>query len=142
MESSEKKFFGWRGKILYIDLSNKIVREDELPESYIEGYIGGSGINARILYDLLRKNPLIDALDPENPLIFGCGPLVGTEFPCASRFTVTAKSPLTGIFGDTNAGGYFPVRLKQAGYDHIVIQGRLSNTCRDPHRKGQKCSDR
>ena len=63
---------------------------------------------------------------PENPLIFGCGPLVGTPFPCASRFTVTAKSPLTGIFGDTNAGGWFPVRLKQAGYDHIVIQGKAA----------------
>ncbi len=126
MESGEKKFFGWRGKILYINLSNRTNREDELPESYVEGYIGGSGINARILYDLLRDNPTIDALDPENPLIFGCGPLVGTEFPCASRFTVTAKSPLTGIFGDTNAGGYFPVRLKQAGYDHIVIQGSSS----------------
>ena len=94
------------------------------PATYMDGYIGGAGINARLLYDLMRTNPQADALSPENPLIFGCGPLVGTTFPCASRFTVTGKSPLTGIFGDTNAGGWFPVRLKQAGYDHIVIQGK------------------
>jgi aldehyde:ferredoxin oxidoreductase len=72
----------------------------------------------------MHGNPHADPLAPENPLIFGCGPLVGTPFPCASRFTVTGKSPLTGIFGDSNAGGWFPARLKQAGYDHIVIQGK------------------
>ena len=118
--------FGWRGKILHVDLSQAKTWEEELPREYIDGYIGGAGINARLLYDLLRHNPLADPLSPENPLIFGCGPLVGTPFPCASRFTVTAKSPLTGIFGDTNAGGWFPVRLKQAGYDHIVIQGKAA----------------
>jgi len=123
MAGEKKPIFGWSGKILRIDLTKKTIHEDELPEEYIEGYIGGAGINARILYDVLRENPTVDALDPANPLIFGCGPLVGTEFPCASRFTVTSKSPLTGIFGDSNAGGFFPVRLKQAGYDHIVIQG-------------------
>ncbi|MCP4714468.1 MAG: aldehyde ferredoxin oxidoreductase, partial [Deltaproteobacteria bacterium] len=76
------------------------------------------------LYDHVRLNPNVDPLAPENPIIFGCGPLVGTPFPCASRFTVTSKSPLTGIFGDTNAGGFFPVRMKQAGYDHLVITGK------------------
>jgi aldehyde:ferredoxin oxidoreductase len=116
--------FGWRGKILRVNLSESKLWDEGLSREYIDGYIGGAGINARLLYDLMRRNPLADALAPENPLIFGCGPLVGTTFPCASRFTVTSKSPLTGIFGDTNAGGWFPVRLKHAGYDHIVIQGK------------------
>jgi aldehyde:ferredoxin oxidoreductase len=120
----QARMFGWRGKILRVNLSQSKTWEEELPREYIDGYIGGAGINARLLYDLMRHNPQADPLSPENPLIFGCGPLVGTPFPCASRFTVTAKSPLTGIFGDTNAGGWFPVRLKQAGYDHIVIQGK------------------
>lgn len=126
-ESCSKEFFGWRGKILRVDLSSGTIREEELSDDYIEGYIGGAGINSRLLFDGLRDNPGIDPLDPANPLIFGSGPIVGTQFPCASRFTVTAKSPLTGIFGDTNAGGFFAVRLKQAGYDHIVIQGRAKN---------------
>jgi aldehyde:ferredoxin oxidoreductase len=116
--------YGWRGEILQVDLSQSKIEEEELPREYMERYIGGAGVNARLLYDLMRDNPRADALAPGSPLIFGCGPMVGTRFPCASRFTVTGKSPLTGIFGDTNAGGYFPVRLKQAGYDHIIIRGR------------------
>ena len=119
-----KKVFGWRGKILRVDLSASRIWDEELSPKHMDGYIGGAGINARLLYDLMIDDPRADALAPGNPLIIGCGPLVGTRFPCASRFTVTAKSPLTGIFGDSNAGGWFPVRLKQAGYDHIVIQGR------------------
>ena len=115
--------FGWRGKILRVDLSDSKIWEEVLSEELVDNYIGGAGINAKLLYDLTCENPQIDPLDPFSPLIFGCGVTVGTRFPCNSRFTVTAKSPLTGIFGDSNAGGWFPARMKQAGYDHIVIQG-------------------
>jgi aldehyde:ferredoxin oxidoreductase len=119
-----KRSYGWRGKILWVDLSKSELREEELPQELRDKYIGGAGINARLLYNLMRAHPHLDPLAPENPLIFGFGVLVGTSFPCTSRFTVTAKSPLTRIFGDSNAGGFFPARVKQAGYDHIVIQGR------------------
>jgi aldehyde:ferredoxin oxidoreductase len=121
---AKEELFGWRGKILVVDLSQNKIVEQDLPEEYLEKYIGGSGLNARLFYDHIRANPDIDPCAPENPIVFGCGPLVGTPFPTGSRFTVTSKSPLTGIFGDTNAGGFFPVRLKQAGYDHIVIKGK------------------
>jgi len=122
--SEHKSIFGWRGRILRVDLSQSKIWDEELSREYIDGYTGGAGINARLFYDLMRHNLHADPLAPENPLIFGCGPMVGTQFPCASRFTVTAKSPLTGIFGDSNAGGWFAARLKQAGYDHIIIQGK------------------
>lgn len=115
---------GWRGKILQVDLSEPRVWEEELAEELARGYTGGAGINARLLYDLLRNDVHVDPLAPENPLIFGFGILVGTSFPCSSRMTVTAKSPLTRIFGDSNSGGIFPARVKQAGYDHIVIRGK------------------
>lgn len=126
MPKTTDALFGWRGRLLRVDLSLSEIYEEKIPPQYLDGFIGGSGINARLLYDCLRTNPQTDPLSPENPLIFGCGPMVGTEFPCATRFTVTAKSPLTGIFGDTNAGGWLPVRLKQIGYDHIIIQGKAS----------------
>ena len=116
--------YGWRGKVLQVDLSNEKIWEEDLSRELRSNYTGGAGINARIFYDLVRAHPELDPLSPENPLIFGCGPLVGTTFPCATRYTVTAKSPLTRIFGDSNAGGYFGVRMKQAGYDHIVIRGK------------------
>ncbi len=116
--------YGWRGRILHVDLSESRIWEEELTEDLMYDYIGGSGINARLFYDLIKEAPGVDPLSPENPLIFGFGQLVGTSFPCATRYTVTSKSPLTGIFGDSNAGGYFGVRVKQAGYDHIVIRGK------------------
>ena len=120
----KNKIFGFMGKIIQVDLSDNRIWEEETPEELMKNYIGGSGINARLFYNLVRNNPHIDPLSSENPLIFGFGPLVGTKFPSAVRYTVTSKSPLTGIFGDSNAGGFFGVRAKQAGYDHIIIRGR------------------
>ncbi len=119
------KQYGWRGNILQVDLTRSKLWVEDLPPELESDYTGGAGINARLLYDLVRGNPDLDPLGPENPLIFGCGPVVGTPFPCATRFTVTAKSPLTRLFGDSNAGGYFAVRMKKAGYDHIVVRGRV-----------------
>jgi aldehyde:ferredoxin oxidoreductase len=136
--NNAKNKCGWRGKILQVDLTNSLVRDEDLSDDLIKGYIGGAGINARLLYDLLRDDPLLDPLSPENPLIFGVGPVVGTTFPCASRFTITSKSPLTGIFGDANGGGFFPVRLKHAGYDHIVIRGRADKPVALLIEKGKK----
>ncbi len=121
------KYYGWHGRVLNVDLTDRTIKEKKLPENLINDYIGASGINARLLYDLMKDNIHADPLSSENPLIFGFGPSVGTTFPCASRFTVTAKSPLTGIFGDSNAGGYFSLKVKQAGYDHIVITGKADN---------------
>jgi aldehyde:ferredoxin oxidoreductase len=70
--------------------------------------------------------PGTNPLGPENNLYFATGPLVGTSFPTASRFNISAKSPQTGILGDTNAGGHFASEMKFAGYDQIVLKGRSS----------------
>jgi len=123
MENQSQKSYGWTGKILKVDLSRGDIWEEQLSEELKEGYVGGAGINARLLYDALKDKIQADPLGPDNPLIFGLGVLVGTSFPCTSRMTITAKSPVTGIFGDSNGGGFFPARLKHAGYDHVVITG-------------------
>jgi aldehyde:ferredoxin oxidoreductase len=65
----------------------------------------------------------MDPFHPDAPLIFGVGPLGGTQAPCSGRFTLTFKSPLTGIFADSNCGGHFGPELKMAGYDHVVVTG-------------------
>jgi aldehyde:ferredoxin oxidoreductase len=124
MQAKISQTYGFRGKMLQVDLSKDEIWEEELPEILMQDYVGGAGINAKLFYDIMRNNPDLSPLSPENPLIFGAGPVVGTSFPCATRYTVTSKSPLTGIFGDTNAGGYFGVALKKAGYDHIIIRGK------------------
>ena len=93
-----------------------------LSENLAYNFLGGRNINSKILFDEVPAG--IDPLSPENKLIIGTGPLTGTLGPGSGRFTVTAKSPLTGIHGDANAGGDFAPEIKYAGYDHIVISGR------------------
>ncbi len=114
--------YGWMGTILRVDLTSGKIEKEPLSDRLRLNYIGGRGINSRILYDSV--GPEVDALSPENVLIFGTGTVVGTIAPSAGRITVTAKSPLTGILGDGSSGGHFSVEMKRAGYDHIVFTGK------------------
>jgi aldehyde:ferredoxin oxidoreductase len=114
--------YGWMGKILWVDLATGKIEEEPLSDRLRLNYIGGRGINSRILYDSV--GPRVDPLSPENVLIFGTGTLVGTIAPSAGRITATAKSPLTGILGDGSSGGHFSVEMKRTGYDHIVVTGK------------------
>ncbi len=114
--------YGWAGNILRVDLSQKKITKEPLPASWSAKFLGGSGINDWILWN--EVGPEVEPLSPENKLIFGVGPLAGTIIPMGSRTHVTTRSPLTGIFGDTNSGGFWGSTLKYAGYDHIIIQGR------------------
>lgn len=118
------KLGGYTGKILRIDLTKGVSRVTELERALARGFLGGRGFNVKRMYDEIP--PGTDPLGPENKLYFATGPLVGTSFPTASRFNVSAKSPQTGILGDTNAGGHFASEMKYAGYDQIVLEGRSS----------------
>ena len=113
---------GYMGKVLRVDLSAKKIREDALSDRTAELFIGGSGFGARILYD--ETKPDTDPLGPENPLIFAVGPLTGTQVFNSCRFQVVTKSPLTGIFAESNSGGYWGEVFKKCGYDAMVVEGR------------------
>ena len=113
---------GYAGKILRINLTKREAKTVDLDKSLAHRFLGGRGFNSKLLYDAV--GPDTDPLGPENLLMFATGPLVGTMFPTASRFNVSAKSPQTGILGDTNAGGHFASEMKFAGYDQIVLEGR------------------
>ena len=115
---------GWMGKVLRVDLTNGEISTEPLKEDLMLNFIGGRGINSSLLYS--ETGPATDPLGGDNKLIIGTSPLTGTLVPTSSRFTITAKSPLTGILGDANAGGAFAPELKYAGYDFIIIQG-ISN---------------
>jgi aldehyde:ferredoxin oxidoreductase len=113
--------YGWKGKILRIDLdSGKITTEPTEP--YIEKYIGGRGLGVRLIYD--NYKPGTDPLAPENPLIFSMGPLTGTSMPGSGRVDVTALSPMSKLRAKSNFGAYWGPEVKFAGYDHIIIQGK------------------
>jgi len=116
--------YGYAGKVLRIDLTEKRTRVAELDRSMAARFLGGRGFNSKRLYDEVETGAR--PLGPENRLMFATGPLVGTTFPTASRFNVSAKSPLTGILGDSNAGGHFAPELKFAGYDQVILEGRSS----------------
>lgn len=113
---------GYAGKLLRVDLTKKKATATPLSKNLMKDYIGGSGFCVRILYD--ETGPKTDPLGPENRIIIATGPLTGTLWPSSARVNVASKSPLTGIWGETNAGGHFSPKLKYAGYDALVIQGR------------------
>ncbi len=114
--------FGFAGTVLRIDLSKQKVSKSNLEKDTAVKFLGGRGFNSKRLFDEIQAG--LDPLSPDNKLMFATGPLVGTMFPTASRFNVSAKSPLTGILGDSNAGGHFAAEMKFAGYDQIILEGR------------------
>jgi aldehyde:ferredoxin oxidoreductase len=114
--------YGWAGTILRVDLGSGTIERHLMDEHLCKNFVGGRGISAKLLFD--EVGPEIEPLSPYNKLIFSCGPLSGTSAPSPARFHVTSKSPLTGIMGNSNAGGYFGPAMKRAGFDHLVIQGK------------------
>jgi len=113
---------GYWGKILRIDLDRGRISEEALSDKVARMYIGGSGLGARILYD--ETTSTTDPLGPDNPLIFAVGPLTGTKVFNSNRFEVVARSPLTGIYGEANCGGFWGESFKNCGYDALVIRGQ------------------
>ncbi len=113
---------GYTGRILRVDLSSGKSVTEEPPENFYRQYLGGEGF---VGYFLLKEVPPgIDALDPKNKLIFAAGPLTGVPVGGCGRHSVGGKSPLTGGFGEAEAGGYWGTELKLAGFDAIIVEGR------------------
>ncbi|HHS96534.1 MAG TPA: aldehyde ferredoxin oxidoreductase [Chloroflexi bacterium] len=113
---------GYVERLLWVDLTERRVWDEPLDEEWARQFVGGSGLAARILYEMVDGDT--DPLGPENPLILMTGPLVGTPMPSAGRLSVCALSPLTGIWGESNTGGFVGPELRFAGYDGVVITGR------------------
>ena len=112
---------GYMGKLLVVDLTQGALKDEPLDPNIAHDYVGGAGYAARYLYDEL--GPDTEPLGPDNTLMFMTGPLVGTRAPSCGRHEVCAISPLTGIWGESNSGGFWGAELKFAGYDGIVIRG-------------------
>ena len=109
---------GYTGKILDVDLTAGTISEAELDRSLAEDYMGGKGFGAKILYDQLP--PGCEPLSADNILVFATGPLTGTFAPSSGRFEVCTKSPATGLWLDSNCGGYFGPELKFADRKSVV----------------------
>lgn len=118
-----KKFSGgYMGNILRINLTTGTSAIEPLAEDLARLFVGGRGIAAKLLFDQLQ--PGIDPLSPENKMIFTTGPLANTAAQSCSRWMVTTKSPLTGGYFRSSAGGGFGAEVKSAGYDVLILEGR------------------
>lgn len=116
--------YGYNGKRLAVDLTKGKITVETPDENWYRTYIGGMG---SVAYHLLKKTERgTDPLDPGNVLVMATGVITGAPFSGSGRNAVGAKSPLTGAFGEADAGGYWGVELKQAGFDEIVFTGESS----------------
>ncbi|NPV09373.1 MAG: aldehyde ferredoxin oxidoreductase family protein [Anaerolineae bacterium] len=116
--------YGYTGKLLRVNLTERRVQVEERDEVYYRRYFGGWGI---ILETLLREMPPgVDPLGPENILVFATGVVSGVPLSGSARNAVGAKSPLTGGFGVGEVGGFWGSELKRAGYDAIIVEGQAS----------------
>ena len=112
---------GYAGKLLFADLTKGTLKEKALLEELARNFIGGYGIGARLLYDMMK--PGVDPLGPDNILGLISAPLNGTGAFFGGRYTVVCKSPVTGGWNDANSGGFFGPELKRAGFDGVFISG-------------------
>ena len=113
--------FGFNGRWLRVNLSTGEVRVENVSEDVYRAYLGGRGFCAYVLFKELK--PRIDPLSPENKLVFATSIVTGVPVAGVSRVSVGAKSPLTGGYGEAEAGGFFAVELKFSGFDAVIFEG-------------------
>ena len=117
--------FGHWGKALRVNLGTGEIKKETLDEGFLRKYVGGWGF---IAYYLLKKlAPGIDPLGPDNILVYAAGPVTGQALAGGGRHMIGAKSPLTGGFAASEAGGNFGAELKRAGWDVVVFEGAASS---------------
>lgn len=111
--------------VLTINLSTKQIGAFDIPQDWERQFLGGASLAARMLYDTLT--PQLEALSPEAPLLFLNGPLTGTVGPAVGRFVICGRSPATGLWAESNCGGFWGPELRKAGYDGLWITGQAEN---------------
>lgn len=107
-------------RILRVDMSNRTVRWEEVPESY--QFLAGRALTSRIVSDEVPAG--CDPLGAGNKLIIAPGLLGGTSVPGSGRLSIGGKSPLTGGIKESNAGGTSAIRLARAGIRALILEGQ------------------
>jgi aldehyde:ferredoxin oxidoreductase len=114
--------YGYAGKILHVDLTKGKLSWEQPTEEFYKKYVGGSAMGT---YYVFKNTPAgADPLGPENTLTLMISATTGVSISGNSRMNATAKSPLTGLIGDSQVGGFFPAEMKFAGVDGIVFTGK------------------
>lgn len=113
--------YGYAGQVLIVNLSMGTTQVERPEPAFYRRYVGGRNIGA--YYLLQGTKPRCDPLGPENRLIFASSVLTGAPISGQSRVSAVAKSPLTGGWGEAEAGGWWGPELKAAGFDAVVLDG-------------------
>jgi aldehyde:ferredoxin oxidoreductase len=113
---------GYMSKILHVDLSSGQFAVNQLDLDDARAYIGGLGMNAWLMQKTYEKGT--DPLSPDNPIIFGAGPLVATGVPGAAKIVATTRFPLNSTISESVGSMRFALNLKGSGFDHMIITGR------------------
>jgi aldehyde:ferredoxin oxidoreductase len=113
--------YGYSGKILHVDLTNRRTWVESKPEEWYKTYIGGVSMASRLCWENIEVG--CDALAPGNPICLTNGIFAGTPVPVGGKYGLASKSPLTGFIGDSLSGSWFAIALKRAGWDGVVIHG-------------------
>jgi aldehyde:ferredoxin oxidoreductase len=112
------------GDLLHIDLASGATQRRPFPEADARRTLGGRGFNVEYLFDHLATGT--DPMGADNVLVFSCGLLTGTRAPTASRLHINALSPLTGLIGSSNVGGYAGAWLRSVGIMSLMVTGRAA----------------
>ena len=113
---------GITGKLLHVDLTTRQTRVEEIPETVLRQHLGGGALACWLL--LRDMPPGVDPLGPDNLLVFMTSVINGLSLSGTNRYTAAAKSPLTGGYGESEAGGWWGPELRSAGYDGIAVRGQ------------------
>lgn len=115
---------GYANKLARVNLTNRTVTYEPINEEWARKYIGGRGLGVRYV---LENGPEVDPLGPDNLLCFMNGPLTGSRANMSGRMAIVTKSPLTGTVTDSHHGGWSAARLRWAGFDGLLIEGKASS---------------
>ena len=115
----------YNGKIARINLSNGEIKVEALDLELAKKFIGGRGLGTKILYD--EGIATVDPLSEDNKLIYITGAMTGTKTPASGRYMVVTKSPLTGMIASSNSGGIWGAKLKYAGWDALIVEGKAES---------------
>ena len=114
----------YNGKLARINLSTGEIKVEQLDMELATKFIGGRGLGTKILYD--EGVATVDPLSADNKLVYITGPMTGTASPTYGRYMVVTKSPLTGMIASSNSGGVWGAKLKYAGWDALIVEGKAS----------------
>ncbi|MDR1605275.1 MAG: hypothetical protein LBS10_10925 [Gracilibacteraceae bacterium] len=117
----ERKIYGHIGKMLFVNLTTKVLEDKEIPLEWYADFIGGPALGARILYEYMPAGA--DVFGEDSMVGFVTGPYNNATMQFGGRYTVVSKSPVYNGWNDANSGGYFGPQLKKAGYDGVFVNG-------------------